>query len=675
MSEEARARIEALRAALAEHNYRYYTLDDPQISDEQYDALLRELERLEQRHPEYASAQSPTSTVGSAPARGFNAVQHGEPMLSLGNVFDEEELRAFDRRARERLGLDRPLDYVAEPKLDGLAVSLLYRHGRFERAATRGDGVTGEDISRNVLTISTVPRALRGQFPDSCEIRGEVFMAKQDFARMNDALREAGEKTFVNPRNAAAGSLRQLDPELTAKRPLSIYCYGVVAVRGEFEPSTHAEVLQALRFWGAPVSDEVAQVVGVEGCLQYFRAISVRRDALPYAIDGVVYKVNELARQRELGFISRAPRWACAHKFPAEERSTRIIGVDFQVGRTGALTPAARLEPVFVGGATVSNATLHNMDEIARKDVRIGDTVIVRRAGDVIPEVVRVVSELRPSDARVVTLPAHCPECGSPVERNEGEAVARCTGMLVCPAQRKQAIRHFASRRAMDIEGLGEKLVDQLVDLGMVSRLHELFSLSFEQLAELDRLGEKSSLNLLAAIEKSKHTTLARFIYALGIPHVGEATAQALARHFGQIESLVRANTDALQAVPDVGPVVAAAVTEFFAESRNREVVDGLVNAGVSWPKAAVESRDSVMPLSGKTYVLTGTLSAMSRNDAAERLAALGAMIAGSVSRKTTAVITGTDPGSKLARAESLGIPVLSEPEFLEMLDKWGAPS
>jgi DNA ligase (NAD+) len=590
-------------------------------------------------------------------------------------VFTEDELRAFDRRVQERGGLAGTPEYVAEPKLDGLAISLWYRSGRFERGATRGDGETGEDVTANLRTLVDVPQRLTGdRYPASFEARGEVFMSKEGFARLNAEAAARGEKSFVNPRNAAAGSLRQLDPKLTAKRPLSVFFYGM-AVKDGVSPLTHSEVLDTLRYCGFPVCPEIERVQGVEGCLDYYGRIAERRNELPYVIDGVVYKVNDRALQQRLGFVSRAPRFACAHKFPAEERSTRVLDVDFQVGRTGALTPTARLEPVFVGGATVSNATLHNMDEIARKDVRIGDTVIVRRAGDVIPELVAVLMDQRPPDARPVVLPSACPVCGSAVVREEGEAVARCSGSLVCPAQRKQALRHFASRRALDIEGLGDKLVGQMVDGGLVRSLDDLYRLTPDQLSGLERMGAKSVANLIAALDRSRSTTLSRFVYALGIAQVGEATAAALAQHFGDLDPLMGAKEETLRQVSDVGPVVAAQIRAFFDNEANRKVIAGLRAAGVHWPVHAQAAPLADLPLHGKVYVLTGTLESMTREEAADRLRAAGAQIAGSVSRRTSAVIAGSAPGSKLAKAEALGVPVLDEQGLKALLEGAGEGS
>jgi len=661
-------RIEALRKEIREHNYRYYVLDDPTVPDAEYDRLMRELQALEAEYPELMTSDSPTQRVGAEPAREFGEVRHEIPMLSLANAFSEEDLQAFDKRIRDRLGTEETIEFAAEPKLDGLAVSLLYEDGKLVRGATRGDGVTGEDITQNIRTIKTVPLALHGDdWPRVLEVRGEVYMPREGFEALNQRARDRGEKTFVNPRNAAAGSLRQLDPRVTAERPLAIFCYSVGRVEGTEMPARHSEILERLRTWGLRVCPERDVVQGPEGCLAYYRRIGEQRDSLPYEIDGVVYKVNRIELQQELGFVSRAPRWAIAHKFPAQEEITVLRDVEFQVGRTGALTPVARLEPVFVGGVTVSNATLHNMDEIERKDVHIGDTVIVRRAGDVIPEVVGVIVERRPSDARPVKMPTECPVCGSEVVRAEGEAVARCSGGLYCGAQRKEAIKHFASRRAMDIEGLGDKLVDQLVEAGLVDHVDGIYRLSVEQVASLERMGEKSAQNLVNAIDKSRDTTLERFIFALGIREVGEATARALAMHFGDLEPLMAADEDALQQVPDVGPVVAQHVVSFFAQGHNRDVIDKLLEAVITWePIEVAEAGDK--PLEGNTYVLTGTLESMTRDEAKARLMALGAKVTGSVSKKTTAVIAGAEAGSKLDKAESLGIEILDEDGLKSLL-------
>ena len=656
-------RVAALRAALRQHAHRYHVLDDPEIPDVAYDRLMRELEALEAEHPELVTADSPTQGVGGTPVEAFAEVEHEVPMLSLGNAFEPEEVREFDRRIRERLGVDS-LEYVVETKLDGLAASLLYREGRFERAATRGDGSRGEEVTQNVRTIDSVPRRLGGEgWPRSLEVRGEVFMTHAGFDQLNAGQRTRGEKTFANPRNAAAGGLRQLDPRVTATRPLTFLCYGVGMVEGTL-PGTHFERLQRLGEWGLPVSQEIRVVHGADGCLDYYTELATRRDSLGYDIDGVVIKVNRIDQQRELGAVSRAPRWALAYKFPAQEELTVIEGIEVQVGRTGALTPVARLRAVQVGGVTVANATLHNQDEIQRKDVRVGDTVVVRRAGDVIPEVVRVLTDRRPPATHLFEMPSRCPVCDSPVIQDEGEAAIRCSAGLSCPAQRKQAIRHFASRRALDIEGLGDKLVEQLVDRGMVANVADLFDLTQASLAELDRMADKSAGNLVDALKRARNTTLPRLLFGLGVRDVGEATAQILASHFGSLEALRAADQEALQEVADVGPVVAAHLTAFFASPATGEVIDRLAEL-LHWSEAAsvMEAR-----LAGTTIVITGSLEGMSRDEAKDRLRALGAKITASVSKKTDYLIAGASPGSKLDTANRLGVRVLDESEFEALL-------
>jgi len=659
-----RDRARELHAELHEHNYRYYVLNDPTISDAQYDALLRELQDLEQRYPELLTPDSPTQRVGAPPVKAFGEVRHEQRMLSLDNAFSDEELADFDRRVRKGLDLEQ-VDYAAEPKLDGLAVSLLYEGGSLARAATRGDGTTGEDVTRNVRTINAVPLKLAGSgIPAILEVRGEVYLSHQGFRDLNTQQAAQGLKPFVNPRNAAAGSLRQLDPKITAQRPLEMFCYGVGKVEGGRLPGSHTEILAQLGDWHLRVYDDVRRVSGLAGCTDYYRQYEQRRDVLPFEIDGVVFKVDRIDQQDVLGFVARAPRWAIARKFPAQERETVVLGIDVQVGRTGALTPVARLEPVFVGGVTVTNATLHNQDEIDRKDVRIGDTVIVRRAGDVIPEVVKVNPALRRKGAHRFRMPEHCPVCGSHVERIEGEAVTRCSGGLFCAAQRREAIKHFASRRAMDIEGLGDKLVEQLVDRGLVKDVSDVYRLTVEQLAGLERMAEKSASNLVAALEKSRDTTLERFIYALGIREVGESTAQILAREFGDLDPLIKADIGTLQAIHDIGPVVAQRIVDFFAEPHNRDVINKLIRAGIHWP--AVEKSEHA-PLAGKTFVLTGTLS-MPRDSMKAKLQAAGAKVSGSVSKKTDYVVVGEDPGSKYDKAVELGVEVLDETGCLQLL-------
>jgi DNA ligase (NAD+) len=665
----AAARAAELRAQIAQHDYRYYVLDDPAVSDAEYDRLMQELRALEAAHPALISADSPTQRVAGTPSAAFGEVVHQVPMLSLDNAFSEADVQAFDRRIHERLGVDGELNYVAEPKLDGLAVTVIYRAGLLERAATRGDGVTGEDVTANVRTIRAVPQRLRGQAPALLEARGEVFMPIARFERMNALARERGEKVFVNPRNAAAGSLRQLDPRITATRPLSALFYGLGALEGATLPASQSELLQMLRALGLPVSAAAQAVRGVPGCLGYYQRMGGQRGSLPYQIDGVVYKLDTRLDQERMGYVSRAPRWAIAHKFPADEVLTVVRDIGFQVGRTGALTPVARLEPVFVSGVTVSSVTLHNIDEVHRKDVRVGDTVVVRRAGDVIPEVVSVVLDKRPPNTAPLALPAQCPVCHSQVLRVEGEAVARCTGGFTCRAQRQEALRHFASRRALDIEGLGDKLIAQLVERAEVHSPADLYALSLQQLSQLERMGEKSAANLLAAIEKSKDTTLPRLLYGLGIREVGEATALALARHFGTLERLTSADELTIEQVPDVGPVVAAHVAAFFASANHLNVIKELRSKGVKWPDMSQAAATSTAaPLAGRTFVLTGTLSSMTREQAQEALSARGAKVAASVSKKTSFVVAGSDAGSKLARARKLGVAVLDEPQFLELL-------
>jgi DNA ligase (NAD+) len=661
------ARASALRELLERYNYRYHALDDPEVPDAEYDRLMLELRELETEHPQLLTPDSPTQRVGAQPVAAFGAVRHRIPMLSLDNAFSDEEVRDFDRRVRERLGQEQPVRYSAEPKLDGLAISARYEKGIFVQGATRGDGETGEDITQNLKTIAALPLRLRADAPPAVlEVRGEVFMPLAGFERFNRDALAHGEKTFVNPRNAAAGSLRQLDPRMTAARPLDLFIYGLGLVEGGDLPSSHSATLKALRQWGFKICPQAAVVDSVEGCLEYYREMGKMRPKLPYQIDGVVYKVDELDLQKRLGFVSRAPRWAVAHKFPAEEALTTVRDIEFQVGRTGALTPVARLEPAFVGGVTVSNATLHNMDELWRKDVRVGDTVVIRRAGDVIPEVARVLPERRVPGAKPVEMPTVCPVCGSPVVREADQAVARCTGGRICAAQRKEEIKHFASRRALDIQGLGDKLVEQLVDRDWVKTPADLFGLQSAQLATLDRMGEKSAQKLRAAIDAARQTSLARFLYALGIRDVGEATALALARHFRGIEALRAAAEEEIQRVPDVGPVVAGHVAAYFDDADNSRVVDRLLAAGISWPD--LEPVDVQAELTGKIFVLTGSLESLTREAAGEKVVALGGKVSGSVSKRTDYVVAGADAGSKLKKANELGIPVLDEAAFLELL-------
>jgi DNA ligase (NAD+) len=657
----------ALRAEIARHDHRYYVLDDPEVPDAEYDRLMRELRALEHAHPELTRPDSPTQRVAGAPSASFAAVQHVVPMLSLDNAFADEEVLDFDRRVRERLGGAASVEYCAEPKLDGLAISLRYEHGVLVHAATRGDGLTGEDVTANVRTIRSVPLRLAGNAPAELEVRGEVFMPLEGFRRLNDAAAAAGDKLFVNPRNAAAGALRQLDPAVTARRPLAVFFYGAGLWSGAPEPASHRQLLAQLADWGLRINPETRALAGIERCLDYYRDLAARRQELPYQIDGVVYKVNARSDQQALGQVSRAPRWALAHKFPADEALTILREVEFQVGRTGVLTPVARLEPVMVGGAMVANATLHNMDEIERKDVRLGDTVVIRRAGDVIPELVRVVPERRVPDARRITLPQRCPVCGSPVMKTETEAAARCSGGFNCAAQRKEALRHFASRRALDIEGLGDKLIDQLVELGLIATPADLYELRAEQLAQLDRMGEKSAARVLAALDRSKRTTLPRFLHALGIRDVGEATAAGLAAHFGSLGALRSASEAQILEVPDVGPVIAAHVQAFFAAPANRAVIDRLIAAGISWPEHAPAERSS-LPLDGVSVVLTGALAGMTREAATEALQALGAKVSSAVSRRTRYLVAGAEAGSKLVRARELGVTVLDEAGLQSLL-------
>jgi DNA ligase (NAD+) len=672
---EVYAKAEQLRASLHHHAHAYYTLDAPEIPDAEYDRLFRELQALELAHPELLTADSPTQRVGGKVLDAFAVVHHAVPMLSIRTETDTEAsgAEAFDARIRKELGLaveDPAVEYVAELKFDGLAMSLRYEHGLLVQAATRGDGETGEEVTANIRTIGQIPLRLPPDAPELLEVRGEVYMRRDDFEALNERQRQRivdgvkGEKTFVNPRNAAAGAVRQLDSGIAAERPLSFFAYGLGAIsavpEGHVRWSTHYDMLQQFKHWGFPVAHQTACVQGSAGLVSFHKNMAAARDALPFDIDGVVYKVNDLELQNRLGFVTREPRWAVAHKYPAQEEMTTVQAIDVQVGRTGKLTPVAKLAPVFVGGVTVTNATLHNELEARRKDVRVGDTVIVRRAGDVIPEVVSVVLDRRPSDAAQFTMLTHCPVCGSLAEREEGEADHRCSGGLFCSAQRKQAIWHFAHRRAMDIEGLGDKLVDQLVDSGQVKTLADLYHLKLDDVAQMDRMAEKSAVNLLQALEQSKQTTLGRFLFSLGIRHVGEATAKELARHFGQLDAIMAASEDALLQVADVGPVVAHSIRTFFDQAHNREVVQALRDAGIVWAEGDALA-PTEMPLAGITVVLTGTLQSMGRDEAKEKLEALGAKVAGSVSKKTHYVVAGAEAGSKLEKAQALGVPVLDD--------------
>ncbi len=685
MSATPRERIEALRELIAHHDQRYHALDAPEIPDAEYDALKRELEALEAAHPQFARRDSPTVTVGAKPAAGFRPVQHAVPMLSLSNAFSEEEVRDFVRRIEEKLERKAPR-FSAEVKLDGLAVSLRYEEGVFVHGATRGDGSTGEDVSANLRTVKDVPARLKGRgWPAVLDVRGEIYMPREGFELYNAAARASGGKVLANPRNGAAGSLRQLDPAVTANRPLAFFAYGVGEVGGGSLPDAHAAQLSQLAKWGFPVNPLNEVVEGADGLLDYFARIGRQRDGLPFDIDGVVYKLDDGVGQRAMGFVSRAPRWALAHKYPAQEQSTVVEAIEIQIGRTGAATPVARLTPVQVAGVTVTNATLHNADQIARLDPRVGDTVIVRRAGDVIPEVVSVIESRRPKGTKPWLFPGSCPVCGSALVREEGAAAWRCTGELTCAAQRKEAIRHFASRRAMDIEGLGDRLIEDLVAQGYLSSIADLYRLTLDDLIEMKRrtdaqagrtpgstkpgkVATKWAQNLVAAIDRSRETTLPRFLFALGIGQVGETTAFTLARQFGTLEALRAADLEALQATPDVGPIVATQIAAFFANARNREVVDALLAAGIHWPDVP-RAEVARQPLSGKTIVLTGTFEGLTREAASERLVALGAKVSGSVSRKTSYVVAGAEAGSKLARAQELGVTVLDEAGLRTLLD------
>ncbi|MFR0656304.1 NAD-dependent DNA ligase LigA [Pantoea sp. SIMBA_079] len=664
--------IAALSTTLRHHEYLYHVMDAPEVPDAEYDRLMNQLRELESAHPDLITPDSPTQRVGASPLTAFEQVRHEVPMLSLDNTFDEAGFRAFNKRVQDRLKSSEELTYCCELKLDGLAVSLLYENGLLVRAATRGDGTTGENITANVRTVRAIPLRLQGDnIPARLEVRGEVFMTESGFEKLNEEARRTGGKVFANPRNAAAGSLRQLDPRITARRPLTFFCYGFGLLEGGEMPASHWARLQQFKAWGLPVSERIKLVHTADEALAFYHHIEQERPALGFDIDGVVIKVDSQALQERLGFVARAPRWAIAFKFPAQEQLTVVRDVDFQVGRTGAITPVARLEPVQVAGVIVSNATLHNADEIARLGLRIGDRVAIRRAGDVIPQVVSVVESDRPADAREIVFPQHCPVCGSDVERVEGEAVTRCTGGLICGAQRKEALKHFVSRRAMDVDGMGDKIIDQLVEKEYVKTPADLFRLTAGKLTGLDRMGPKSAQNVVAALEKAKLTTLPRFLYALGIREVGEATAANLARHFGELERVMNADLDALIAVPDVGKVVAAHVRNFMEEESNREVIRELTEEiGVHWPAvAAIKAEEIDSPFAGKTVVLTGSLSQMNRDDAKARLAALGAKVSGSVSKKTDLLIAGEAAGSKLAKAQELGIPVIDEAEMIRLLD------
>ena len=668
MTESVVRRIRELIAEIRQHDYRYHVLDAPTIGDTQYDELVAELKRLETDFPDSLDPNSPTQRVGAKPDSGFSEVSHQVPMLSLDNVFDADEFQQFVERMTDRLDGISSLELTAEPKLDGLALSIRYERGELILAATRGDGSTGENVTQNVRTIRSIPLTLHGEhLPEILEVRGEVIMKKEDFDAMNRRLQKAGEKTFVNPRNAAAGSLRQLDPAIVATRPLSFYAYGVGEVSAPLG-DRHSDVMEMLKSLGIPVNPGLVKgdASSIESAYQ---ALLAKRDSLPYEIDGMVVKVDPLALQDALGFVARAPRFATAWKFPAQEAATDLIAIDVQVGRTGAITPVARLEPVFVGGVTVSNATLHNFDEVARLDVRPGDRVMVRRAGDVIPQIVRVMTDQRPTNSQAVTLPTACPICDSPVERADGEAVIRCSGGLICQAQRLEHLKHFVSRKAMDIDGVGERLLEIVVEKQWVQTPADLYRLSIESLKDLDRMGEKSAANVVQAIAASKATTLARFLYALGIRDVGEATARTLAQTFGDLEPLMSATLEDLMAVDDVGPIVASHIRAFFEVQQNRGVIQELRDLGVHWPVRSVEAPTTGVDLSGQTWVLTGTLESMTRDEASDRLRALGAKVSGSVSAKTTVLVAGPGAGSKLSKAQDLGVTVMDESALMELLE------
>ncbi|MBI5447892.1 MAG: NAD-dependent DNA ligase LigA [Gammaproteobacteria bacterium] len=661
-------KIEQLKKEINEHNYRYYVLDTPTISDAQYDRLLKDLTTLEQSHPELITLDSPTQRVGAAPSKTFNPATHREPLLSLDNALSLEEALAFEKRIHDRLKNNNILTYTCEPKMDGLAVNLTYIQGLLTRAATRGDGYTGEDITLNIRTLPSVPLRLRTNTPPAyLEVRGEVYMPKKAFLALNIEAERHGEKTFANPRNAAAGSLRQLDPRITAKRHLAIFCYGMGYYEGKLAlPSQHA-LLQQLKDWGFPVCPDIVTIQGIEHCIQFFNTIEKKRKKLPYEIDGVVYKVDDFKLQQILGFVSRAPRFAIAHKFPAQEETTEVIAVDFQVGRTGTLTPVARLKPVAVGGVIVSNATLHNLDELTRKDIRVHDTVIIRRAGDVIPEIVGRILEKRPPSTQKITLPKHCPVCHADVIQTEGEAAARCSGGLFCSAQRKEAIKHFASRKAMDIDGLGDKIIDQLVEKNLIHSVADLYHLTLSQLVSLERFADKSAQNLIDAIEKSKQTSLARFLYALGIREVGEATAALLAQHFLSLDTLMQADSATLQQVSDIGPVVATHIRIFFQQAHNQTIIKQLLKAGIHWE---TPKQNTHLPLQNQRFVITGTLSFYTREEATQLLQSLGAKVSSSVSAKTSYLVVGENPGSKLTQAQKWNVPLLSEQQLRDMLQQ-----
>lgn len=666
--ENIQKKIKQLIEKINVFDYEYYVLDNPSISDFEYDKIFRSLVVLENTYPQLIQTDSPTQRVGGSAIEAFESVVHRQAMLSLNNAFEEGELIAFDKRIKDDIGLDE-VEYAVEPKFDGLAITLTYEHGIFVQGATRGDGYTGENVTHNLKTIRSIPTKLNNLNPPQLlEVRGEVLMLKKDFELLNQKQESLGEKKFSNPRNAAAGSLRQLDPRITATRPLTFYSYGLGVCEPTLTLKTHTETIQLLKKYNLPISDLSENVKGVKGLLSFYNKVLKLRDALPFDIDGVVYKVNSFNYQNELGFVSRAPRWAIAHKFPAEEALTEVLDINVQVGRTGAITPVARLKPVFVGGVTVTNATLHNEDEMIRKDVHIGDVVSVRRAGDVIPEIVRVLIDQRSKTIKKFKMPTQCPECGSPLIRIDDEAIIRCSGGLICPAQQKQSIIHFASRKAMDIEGLGDKSVEQLVNIGLIHTLPDIYKLKLDQLVDLDRMATKSGQNLLAAIEKSKQATLPRFIYALGIRNVGESTAKDLAGFYGDLDEIIKQTEESLQLVPDVGPTVAKSISAFFKEKKNRDVIQSLVKLGVAWPKYDIRKSASGI-FSGKTFVLTGTLPSMSREEAKSLIEMNGGKVAGSVSKKTNYVVAGSDAGSKLTTAQDLDITIITQEELLRLVN------
>ncbi len=668
---DAKDLVLAISKQIEEYNYQYYVLDSPSVPDAEYDRLIKRLITLETKFPQLVVATSPTQKVGGEPLKGFKQITHATPMLSLDNVFETSEFEAFSKRIIERLdsGLDgEQLQFVGEPKLDGLAISLVYKEGNLQHAATRGDGRVGEDVTHNIKTIASVPLRLRGDFPNYLDVRGEVFMPRKVFDKLNQKAIETGEKTFANPRNAAAGSLRQLDPQITAKRQLAVYFYAIGSAEDGRLVNFHSKRLEQLKSWGLPICPETSRLKGTTACQAYYQSILDKRDQLAYDIDGVVFKIDSIDEQQKLGFVAKAPRWAIAHKFPAQEEVTQLLAVDFQVGRTGAITPVARLEPVNVAGVVVSNATLHNMDEIERLDIRVGDKVIIRRAGDVIPQIVSVILEQRPANSKKIQRPDHCPVCQSPVEKEIDQAIYRCTGGLVCSAQRIQSIIHFASRKAMDIDGLGDKLIEQLCDAKIVNSIADLYRLTHDTLIALPRMAEKSANNVLAAIEKSKETSLPKFLYALGIREVGEVTAMNLANQLKTIETIMNSSQEDFEAIKDIGPVAAEHLVNFFANQNNRQIIDDLIQLGVRWP-AIKQIAEEEQPLLGQTWVLTGSLSQMTRQEAKQKLIELGAKVSGSVSSKTSCLVAGESAGSKLTKAEALGVKVIDETAFVALLE------